>query len=304
MRAKHTSGLEGAVLVASGIVQPVAEVLRQLTGAAVVLDAAEATRAEARDFADGLKGWYWAVPIELTGVHSGAACVLVSQDLVAPQGDTVHNDETAASFASMTDEYLARAAEKLASAWDGPVSLDRLGLRRTSPESAPQVLTETLGLFGLVAVRFPAKGPEGGGEARGEVLVVLGGRLVSELVSEPVSEPVNQPANGQPVPGDIAPTRVAPSESTRRIPAASPPKSPDDLMARVRSLRVRASADVGRKTMTLGELCELHPGSVIDLARKVSEPLELSVQGRLVASGDAVTLPRGFGFRVRYLGVK
>ena len=74
--------------------------------------------------------------------------------------------------------------------------------------------------------------------------------------------------------------------------------------SRARALTVRAATDVGAKSMTLGELARLGPGSVIDLAKKVTEPLELRVQGHLVASGDAVTLPRGFGFRVRYLGVR
>jgi flagellar motor switch/type III secretory pathway protein FliN len=157
----------------------------------------------------------------------------------------------------------------------------------------PQVLSEALGTSGLVAVRFPARSAEG--REAGDVLVVLGGRLVHELAGRPGRRLAQTPADR--------------GDSARHSRAGNA----KDLIARVRSLKVRASADVGGKTMTLGELSTLAPGSVIDLGKKVTEPLELRVGcrmgpggwgGHLVAHGDAVTLPRGFGFRVRYLGVK
>jgi flagellar motor switch/type III secretory pathway protein FliN len=311
-------GIENAVLVATGVVQPVVEVLRQLTGATVALDAAEASLTSPREVATALDGWYWAVPLEITGVYNGAACVLVSQELVAAHGDaargsaarkvgtargpddaarkvgTARGPDDAASerFASMIDEYLARAGEKLGPAWGGPVSLDRLGLRRATPESASQVIFEALGPGGLVVVHFPAKraGADGGGPpgtsappvARLEVLAALGGRLVEELLG----------------------TRHAGPAATQPVGAASTPRSASDLIRRARALRVKASADVGGRTMTLGELERLAPGSVIDLGKNVTDPLELRVQGRLIAAGDAVTLQRGFGFRVRYLGAR
>ena len=207
--------------------------------------------------------------------------MLVPQGLVAAQDGAARDDEGAASFASMVDEYLARAGEKLEPAWGGAVSLARLGLRRTPADSVPQVLSEARGTSDLVAVRFPAKSAEGR-EAE-DVLVVLGGRLVHEVGRGP------------------APAQPARDGST--------PRSSKDLIARVRSLKVRASADVAGKSMTLGELARLVPGSVIDLGKKVTDPLELRIygaarRGRLLASGDAVTLPHGFGFRVRYLGVQ
>jgi flagellar motor switch/type III secretory pathway protein FliN len=283
-------GLENALLVASGVVQPVVEVLRQLTGATVILDEAEASLTDPREVAAALDGWYWAVPLEITGVYNGAACVLVSQELVAAHGDAARTDEASESFASMIDEYLAHTAEKLGPAWGGPVSLDRLGLRRATPESAPQVITEAIGPGGLVVVRFPAReaGADGAAESAGarlEVLVALGGRLVEEVLG----------------------TRQAGPASTRPVGGVSThptARTASDLIRRARALRVKASADVGAKTMTLGELERLAPGSVIDLGKNVADPLELRVHGRLIAAGDAVTLRRGFGFRVRYLGVR
>ena len=119
--------------------------------------------------------------------------MLVSQDLVQAHDDAAPDDEGAASFASMVDEYLARAVEKLASAWGGPVSLDRLGLRRVPADSVPKILSEALGPGGLVAVRFPGfcrppadldgtdRAESGRHEDMGEVLVVLGGRLAVDV---------------------------------------------------------------------------------------------------------------------------
>ena len=280
-------GLENAVLVSTGVVQPVVEVLRQLTGATVVLDAAEASLTDPREVAAALDGWYWAVPLEITGVYNGAACVLVSQELVAAHEDAALTGEASERFSSMIDEYLGRAGQKLGPAWGGPVSLDRLGLRRATPESASQVIIEALGPGGLVVVRFPARGvgADGGAESAGarlEVLVALGGRLVEEVLG----------------------TRHAGPAATQPVGAASTHTAASDLIRRARALRVKASADVGAKTMTLGELERLAPGSVIDLGKKVTEPLELRLQGRLIAAGDAVTLQRGFGLRVRHLGAR
>jgi flagellar motor switch/type III secretory pathway protein FliN len=165
----------------------------------------------------------------------------------------------------------------------------------------PQILSEALGTSDLVAVHFPAKSAEG--RDAGDVLVVLGGRLVHELAGRPGRGLRQTPA------GRLPATGSGESDSPKSARHGSTPRSAKDLIARARSLKVRASADVARRSMTLGELAGLVPGSVIDLGKKVTDPLELRIygaarRGHLVASGDAVTLPRGFGFRVRYLGVK
>ena len=74
---------------------------------------------------------------------------------------------------------------------------------------------------------------------------------------------------------------------------------PNVLVERARGLRLKVSAEVGARTLTVEDLLALRAGSSIDLRRTVTEPLELRAGGRLIARGDAVVLERGFGLRLR-----
>ena len=50
--------------------------------------------------------------------------------------------------------------------------------------------------------------------------------------------------------------------------------------------------------MTLHELLQLGQGSVIELNRMASDHIDLTVHGRVIASGEAVVVNESFGFRV------
>lgn len=54
----------------------------------------------------------------------------------------------------------------------------------------------------------------------------------------------------------------------------------------------------GRAEMTLHALSGLGPGSVIDLDRAVDDPVELMVNGKVIARGDVVVVGGNYGVRV------
>lgn len=54
---------------------------------------------------------------------------------------------------------------------------------------------------------------------------------------------------------------------------------------------VTVEAELGHSIITLGELIDLKPGSVVPLARNTGEPLDLVVGGSLI--GRAEVLARG-----------
>lgn len=68
-----------------------------------------------------------------------------------------------------------------------------------------------------------------------------------------------------------------------------------DLLADV-SLRV--SVEVGSTSLTLASLLDLGEGSVLELDRQVNEPLDLLVNGTLIAKGEIVETNGRYGFRV------
>jgi flagellar motor switch protein FliN len=54
----------------------------------------------------------------------------------------------------------------------------------------------------------------------------------------------------------------------------------------------------GRRQLTLREVLELTSGSVIELDRQVEEPVELLLDGKVIARGEAVVIDGNYGLRV------
>jgi flagellar motor switch protein FliN/FliY len=54
----------------------------------------------------------------------------------------------------------------------------------------------------------------------------------------------------------------------------------------------------GRRQLTLREVLELTSGSVIELDRQVEEPVELILDGKVIARGEAVVIDGNYGLRV------
>ncbi len=61
---------------------------------------------------------------------------------------------------------------------------------------------------------------------------------------------------------------------------------------------VQVSVELGRKTVPIGEVVQLGPGSVVELGKAAGESLDLFVNGRLVAKGEAVVVGEKYGIRI------
>jgi flagellar motor switch protein FliN/FliY len=58
------------------------------------------------------------------------------------------------------------------------------------------------------------------------------------------------------------------------------------------------SVELGRTRMTIQDLLALAPGSVIELDKVAGEPLDILINDRLVARGEAVVVNDKFGIRI------
>ncbi|MGQ0825069.1 MAG: flagellar motor switch protein FliN [Actinomycetota bacterium] len=58
------------------------------------------------------------------------------------------------------------------------------------------------------------------------------------------------------------------------------------------------TAELGRRRMTVRELLSLTPGSVIELDRAAGTPVDVLVNGTLIARGEVVVIDEEFGIRV------
>jgi flagellar motor switch protein FliN/FliY len=63
-------------------------------------------------------------------------------------------------------------------------------------------------------------------------------------------------------------------------------------------VEIPISVEVGRAQMSLDEVLRLVPGSVVSLDKKAEEPVDLRVNGRLIARGEVVLVDDVYGLRI------
>lgn len=86
----------------------------------------------------------------------------------------------------------------------------------------------------------------------------------------------------------LEPERAAPPE-----PAGQPGN-----LDMVLDIGLTATARLGRIEMPIQQILSLGPGSIIEVGHLVDEPVELLVNGKLIARGDVVVIDEKFGLRI------
>ena len=87
-----------------------------------------------------------------------------------------------------------------------------------------------------------------------------------------------------------------PSTSSRRATESSSAR--EAVLERVGSISIPVSVRLCRRRMSLGEFVALGPGSFIPFQTPCDQPLELRVEGALIAMGEAVRHGSQLGLRL------
>ncbi len=66
----------------------------------------------------------------------------------------------------------------------------------------------------------------------------------------------------------------------------------------IMDIPLKVTVELGRTRMVVSELLNLGQGSVIELSKLAGEPMEVLVNGKLVARGEAVVVNEKFGVRL------
>ena len=69
-------------------------------------------------------------------------------------------------------------------------------------------------------------------------------------------------------------------------------------MARIMDVKVEVTVELGRRRLSIAEVLDLAPHSVLEFFKRADEPLDIRVGGRLVARGEAVIMADRYGVRV------
>src|SRR5258706_8314091 len=97
-----------------------------------------------------------------------------------------------------------------------------------------------------------------------------------------------------------------PFEQAQKETAAAPAPKPrhayldrDKLeLALLFDVSLQVSVELGRTRMTVESLLRLRQGSVVELNRVAGEPLDIYVNNKLMARGEAVVVKEKFGVRI------
>jgi flagellar motor switch protein FliN/FliY len=76
--------------------------------------------------------------------------------------------------------------------------------------------------------------------------------------------------------------------------AESTPRNLDLLL----DIPLEVSVELGRVTMLVSELLEIGTGSIVELKKVAGEPVEVLVNGRLIARGEVVVVEDNFAVRI------
>lgn len=83
------------------------------------------------------------------------------------------------------------------------------------------------------------------------------------------------------------------------FPAAAPAGQPaTENLELVMDVELNATLRFGQRQLTLREILDLTSGSVVELDRQVDEPVELVLDGRVIARGEAVIIDGNYGMRI------
>ena len=69
----------------------------------------------------------------------------------------------------------------------------------------------------------------------------------------------------------------------------------------IMDIPVRLSVELGRTKMTIKKLLSLSQGSVVSLDGLAGEPLDILINGYLIAQGEVVVVSDNYGIRITYI---
>jgi flagellar motor switch protein FliN/FliY len=69
-------------------------------------------------------------------------------------------------------------------------------------------------------------------------------------------------------------------------------------LGRLQNVPVELAVEIGRARMTIGEALALGPGSVVTVGRLAGDPVDLLVNGRVIARGEVVAIDEELGLRI------
>ena len=86
------------------------------------------------------------------------------------------------------------------------------------------------------------------------------------------------------------------------MPRLSPQTTARADLARILKIQVPVIVKLAEKKFTLAEVLRLQIGTILEFAKPSDAPLELLINNKAIAVGDAVKVGENFGLRLKSIG--
>jgi len=122
---------------------------------------------------------------------------------------------------------------------------------------------------------------------------------MSEAESKPASKEASARAGGK-LEQALDEATQAVSVGTRKLEELSRSGAGGEelSLAQLSDVPIPVTVQLGRVRLTLGDLCRLKSGSLLELDRESHEPADILVNGKVVAHGEIVTIENHYGVRI------
>ena len=78
-------------------------------------------------------------------------------------------------------------------------------------------------------------------------------------------------------------------------------KSDESKLSILLDIPLEVTVEIGSTQMLIEDVLKLNPNSIIELDRYINEPVDLKVNGRVIAKGELYTVKNNFGIRITHI---
>ncbi len=75
-------------------------------------------------------------------------------------------------------------------------------------------------------------------------------------------------------------------------------KSENSKLSLLMDIPLEVTVEIGSTEIPIEEILKLNPNSIIELDKLISEPVDLKVNGKLIAKGELYTVKNSFGIKI------
>ncbi|MRJ01889.1 MAG: flagellar motor switch protein FliN [Epsilonproteobacteria bacterium] len=76
------------------------------------------------------------------------------------------------------------------------------------------------------------------------------------------------------------------------------PDGENSKLSLLLDIPLEVTVEIGTTEMLIEEVLKLNPNSIIELDRYINEPIDLKINGKVIAKGELYTVKSNFGIRI------